>query len=505
MTRFGSGVIFYCIGIAFALGILVESLRDVGLFGAAFLILLALALIVAGRGPSGVLLPNSLTIVTLAVLAFSAGLLRMDLAEMNARNPYLESLVGGQVNLNGVIKREPEERETTHHLYVETEYGLVLVITPLGDSWRYGDSVSMTGTLEKPESFETDLGRAFNYPGYLLARGVAYTLLYPQIEKTSEGGGNFLIARIFDSKQTFMNSIERWLPEPAAGLGEGLVLGVKRALGEDLETTFRRTGIIHIVVLSGYNMAIVSGFILMVLGAVFGRRISSIVGIVGIIIFAVMVGLSATVVRAAIMAVLILLLGLTGRIYLVLRGLVLAGVAMLIYNPYSLTFDVGFQLSFLATLGLILAAPYLDERLQLVPNKWISAREFLVATVATQIFVLPILLYQIGEFSGVAVIVNILVLPMVPIAMLLTFITGVAGMLSGSLAAPLSYLTYLSLSYMIVIAEWFGALPFAAFVVPPFPFWIVPLSYLLIGLVFWYLNRPPDPLKGWQIVEETPS
>ncbi len=494
------GVIgFYVAGIAFALGILVESFWNVGLSGIALLALVGVGISLAGRrGASG------LTLAVVALLSFSLGLLRVDHAEKNALDPYLESRVGEEVTLEGVIKREPEERETTTHLYIKTDHGLVLVMAPAGDPWRYGDRVSVTGKLTKPESFETDLGRTFNYPGYLLARGVSYIMRYANPEKIGEGEGNFLVGHIFTWKQRFMRELERLLPEPAAGLGEGLLLGVKRALGDDLETVFRRTGIIHIVVLSGYNMAIVSGFVLMVLGAMFGRRLSSVVGIIGIIIFAIMVGLSATVVRAAIMAVLLLLLGLTGRVYLVLRGLVLAGVVMLIHNPYALAFDVGFQLSFLATLGLVVVAPYLDERLQLVPNRLISAREFLVATLATQIFVLPILLYQIGEFSVVAVIVNVLVLPMVAVAMLLTFLTGVAGLLIGPLAGPLAYLTYLSLMYIITMAEWWSAVPFAAFTVPPFPFLFVPLGYAAIGLILCWLNREPDPLAGW-LIEEDPS
>ncbi len=494
--------IFYLAGIAFALGILAESFWSVGLSGIALFVLVGVAVVVAGRGRAEGPPAPGLVFTALILFAFSLGLLRMDLAESRATDPYLESLVETSVTIEGVIKREPEDRETSTHLYVKTDHGLILVTTEAGGDWRYGDRVSFTGKLTKPESFETDLGRTFNYPGYLLARGVAYTARYARAERLGEGEGNFLITRVFVLKQRFMKEVERLLPEPAAGLGEGLLLGVKRALGEELETMFRRTGIIHIVVLSGYNVMMVVAFILFVLGSLFGRKLSTTFGIVGIVLFAIMVGLGATVVRASIMASLLLLLGLTGRVYLVLRGLILAGVIMLVYNPYSLAFDVGFQLSFLATLGLILVSPYLDERLQAVPNKWISAREFLVATLATQIFVLPILLYQIGEFSVVAVIVNVLVLPMVAVAMLLTFLTGIAGLLVGSLATPLAYVTYLSLMYIIKMAEWFGSLPFAAFVVPPFPFYMVPLGYAVIGLILWHLNREPDPLKGWTIKED---
>lgn len=137
----------------------------------------------------------------------------------------------------------------------------------------------------------------------------------------------------------------------------------------------------------------------------------------------------------------------------------------------------------------------------MVPNKWISVREFLVATLATQLFVLPILLYQVGEFSVVAVVVNVLVLPMVPAAMLLSFLTGLSAFIFPPLASVLALLTYVSLTYIIHLAEWFSALPLAAFVVPAFPFWFVPVGYALIAWFIWRLDREPDPLKGWTIVE----
>lgn len=157
---------------------------------------------------------------------------------------------------------------------------------------------------------------------------------------------------------------------------------------------------------------------------------------------------------------------------------------MLLFNPHLLVFDPGFQLSFVATLGLILLAPRLEELLGHVPSV-IGVREFLVATLATQMFVLPLLLYQIGEFSVVAVVVNVLVLPMVPVAMLLTFITGIVGLVSTSAALPIAYMTHASLSYIIIVATWFAALPFASFVVPPFPFVLMVMMYVGLGYVLW--------------------
>lgn len=485
---------FYLIVTAFAGGVLFRSFIEVSLSEILWVAMLAFVIAVVGRRRSILLL------IGLSIFCFSLGLLRTEWDSWDIVNPYLESRVEQSVSIEGVIKHEPEDRANSTRLYVKTDYGLVLVMTPLGGEWRYGEKVLVTGTLQKPEEFETDLGRTFNYPGYLLAKGVSYQISFAEVEK-QEVSASVALATLYDFKYHFMMSLERLIPEPQVGLGEGLLLGVKKALGEDLERTFRQTGIIHIVVLSGYNVMIVVTFTLFILGSIFGRRLSTIFGIIGIVLFALLVGLGATVVRASLMASLLLLMGVTGRVYLARRGLFLAGLLMIIWNPYSLAFDIGFQLSFLATLGLILLSPYLSKQLTLVPN-FIGIREFLVATLATQLFVLPLLLYQMGEFSVVAVIVNVIVLPMVPVAMLLTFLTGLIGFASTTLALPFAYSAHLSLSYIITVAEWFGALPFAAFSVPPFSFWFVPLGYAAIAVLVWQLGRESDDIQGWEIVEE---
>lgn len=496
------GIFFYSAVTAFAVGIFARSFAQFSLSEIALLVLLAIVIglfSVKARATDSHQ-TTGLLIISVSILFFSLGALRMDYAILDSTNSTLENLLESEVLFEGIIWREPETRQNSTHLYIKTDFGLILAFAFPGEEWHYGDRVLVSGILNEPEPFETDLGRTFNYEGYLLARGVGYTIPRAEVELQSKDEAYDFIGVILDNKHAFMKNLELLMPEPQVGLSEGLLLGVKRALGDDLEETFRKTGIIHIVVLSGYNVMIVVTFVLYVLGRVFGRRLSVTFGIIGIVLFALLVGLSSTVVRACLMASLLLIMGLTGRVYIVLRGLMLAGFIMLIYNPYSLVFDVGFQLSFIATLGLIIVAPSLEERLRLVPSPF-GAREFLVATLATQLFVLPILLYQIGEFSVVAIIVNVLVLPMVPIAMLLTFVTGIVSFVSISLAAPIAFLTYLSLTYIIEVAEWFAMLPFAAFTVPAFPFWLVPIGYALIAMFFWWNVREDDELRGWTIKE----
>jgi competence protein ComEC len=458
----------------------------------------------------------------LIIVFFALGLLRVEVANWSFGHSALETEVGESVTLEGIISREPDVRENSTNLYIKTSEDLVLVSVDRYTEFFYGDVVRVEGKLAKPDSFVTDLGRTFDYPGYLKAKGVEYRISFAEVEVLSEGEGNLILTNLLKFKQSFMTQVESLLPEPAAGLSEGLLLGVKQALGEELEAAFRETGIIHVVVLSGYNVMLVVLFVMFVLGYFLSKRPRVIFGILAIILFALMVGLSATVVRASIMASLLLIVQATGRVYFVLRGLILAGLIMIIINPFLLVYDVGFQLSFMATLGLILISPHIEYYLSKIPELF-GAKPFLIATLSTQVAVLPLLLYQKGQFSVVAVVVNVLVLPMVPVAMLLTFIMGMVSYFSVTLATIIAYPTYLSLSYIIELAWWFSKLSFASYVIPAFPWFVVPVSYAAMGYVLWKFhkpelafgegdlaekllhNKPPkedQSLSDWQIEEE---
>ncbi len=508
-------VIFYTVVVSFTVGIFIRSLYTLSFDYLVLGLLLSAvgALMWARQRNSQALL------LSLAILGMVVGTVRLDVATWSQYTSDFEQSITSEQTFFGTITREPEQRERTTHVYVTLDEleTTVLLYAPRATAVEYGDKVVVQGELTRPESFTTDLGRTFNYPGYLEARGVTYVMYYPELTVIGSGSGNLLLSTLFTFKHTFMDTIEGLIPEPQVGLGEGLLLGVKSALGEELEAAFRRTGIIHIVVLSGYNVMLVVVFVMTILSYFLGLKARLPFGVAAIVAFALLVGLSATVVRASLMAILILVARTTGNSYGVMRALFLAGFVMLLFNPYLLVFDPGFQLSFVATMGLILLAPHLEKIFSRVPSV-IGVREFLVATVATQIFVLPLLLYQIGEFSVVSVLVNVLVLPMVPVAMFLTFISGLLGLVSSTVALPVAYLTHLSLTYIITVATWFAGLPFAAFVVPPFPFPLMVIAYVALGYVLWQLMQPrtgsepamvtplaPDSLSGWTIVEDEES
>ncbi len=506
-----SSVWFYTLILSFASGIFLGSFFEFSvLVGVWFLVVASGLAGIAWRKRQGDA-SSYVFACALALSAVSLGIMRIEAVSLFAPESILVHQLGEKVTVSGEVIREPDVRTKTKNLTVIVGNEKLLVQTDRHTRVQYGDRVTISGTLKEPSSFVTDLGREFNYAGYLQSQGVTYTISFATVTVTDTTGGNPLIKKMLNAKASYVTALESVIPEPEVALGKGLILGVKQALGEALETDFRRAGIIHIVVLSGYNIMIVVNFMMILLGALLPLRARIFVGVISVILFALLVGGGASVVRASVMAIIALLaLGL-GRRYTIMRALFAAGFVMLAVNPLLLVYDVGFQLSFMATLGLILVAPQFETNVMSGFAK-IGIKEFLVATLATQIAVLPLLLYHIGEFSLVALIVNVLVLPVVPLTMLMTFITGVVALIAVPLALPFAYIAYGLLTYCISIVSFFANLPFAAFVVPAFPFVLVIVSYGVLG--YWlYMKRNqsemlptltlPDTLRGWTIEVET--
>lgn len=503
-----SGVVFYTVILSFVSGIFIRSCFMVGWEGCVFLALLGGGvLLISLRKRTPFSTPGS-WYVGISLFCLCCGMLRLELAFHAIALSPLSTQIGSQVTLTGDVLREPEQGARSTKLSVAVDDDIILVQTDRHSSVSYGDTVIISGKLSVPETFVTDLGREFNYHQYLAAQGILYTMSFAEVTVIDTTTGNPLWRFVFKIKAAFIDALELAIPPPEVSLGEGLLLGVKQAMGDELETAFRRAGIIHIVVLSGYNIMIVVSFVMYLLSFFLPLRARIVVGLLTIGIFAVMVGLGASVVRASIMAALGLLALVTGRRYALLRALMLAGFIMLCINPLLLVHDVGFQLSFVATLGLILVAPQFTEVLTGVTPRF-SIREFLTATLATQIAVLPLLLYQIGEFSLITIVVNILVLPLVASAMLMTFLTGIIAIVSTGMALPFAYIAYVLLTYIIFVATYFAQLPFAAITVPEFPFVLVILMYSGFGYVLYLRSKPltsPQPItipnmNEWRIEE----
>jgi competence protein ComEC len=204
-----------------------------------------------------------------------------------------------------------------------------------------------------------------------------------------------------------------------------------------------------------------------------------------------MVGGGPTVVRASIMAIIGMLALLVDRPYDLVRALAIAAVAMVAWNPFVLAHDPGFQLSFVATSGLVLGSSTVERWVSFVPT-WGELRTIVAATLATQLAVLPLLLFQIGTVSLVAPLVNVLVVPIVPVIMAVGFAAGVVGMVSTTLALPIALVAYGLLHWVFVVVDYASRMPFASIAVPDVPLTVVALLYALLGLMLWRAQTTRD-------------
>jgi len=437
---------------------------------------------------------SAFLLVSLILFGFVLGLWRVSNSHPPV-NTLLENKVGQSAVLVGTIVSDLDEREnnTNFYLRLEESEDLILVATAIGLEAGYGDKVEVKGDLSLPTNFETDNGKTFDYVHYLEAKDIRYLLRQSTVEIVRVQSGISIGRALFDWKKSFVNKLKQVLPDPEVSLASGLVVGDKEGLGPDWQKAFRQAGIIHIVVLSGYNITIIAENVLLVFIWFMPQFVALSFSALGIVLFAIMVGGGATVIRASIMALLVVVARVFGRDYQIGYALLLACFFMVFYQPLILIFDVGFQLSFLATLGLIYGSPLVEKYLTKVPEKF-GLRGVISATLAPQIFVLPWLAYSIGDVSVVAPIVNILVLPIIPLIMFLVFITGVFGFLSYWFSLAIATMSLVGLKYVLFVVEIFTRFEFVSISFSNFPFWLVFIWYLFYGIIFWRFYKSKNSL-----------
>jgi competence protein ComEC len=482
----------WAVVLGFLAGVFVSSPTPLGYAHAVWLSLLGGALAMLGLFEREKLPP--FFVLATFLLASAGGIARMHGA-MLAEHPELARFLGKQVAVEGVLVDAPDARESSTRLSIEVRRVAfrgesldirtgVLAIAPPHVAARYGDIVHATGTLRAPKAFETGEGREFDYPGYLAKDGILYELAFAEVEQTGANRGNPFKAGVLAFKERYLAGLGAVLPEPAGGLAGGITIGDKRSIGPELSEIFRNVGLIHIIVLSGYNITIVINGLARFFW--WTPRIFQL-GLAGLIalFFVVISGGAASAARAGAMAVIAVFARMTGRLYLAARVLGVVAVTMVLWNPLLLAFDPGFQLSMLATLGLIFFTPLFEERLAWVTGKF-HLREILASTLGTQLAVLPLLLYQNGLFPVFSLPANLLALVAVPLAMLLSFVSALGGMLLGPLALPLALPANALLSYIVKVAEFFNALPFSSVSIPTFPAWLMFALYavLIAGVVY---------------------
>lgn len=440
--------------------------------------------------------------LSLFLLSFSFGILRYEIRDVRVPDNIIENSIGKNISVEALIIDEPAKSESAQNLTVnfknlisETSTvpisGKGIVSTNLSGDFNYGDIVRISGKLEKPKNFTSSSSKNFDYISYLAKDDIYYKIDFAKVSLISSGNGNGIKSGLFKIKNSFNQNISTVIPEPESSLLSGILLGAKHSMSKDMTTMFRVAGISHIVALSGYNITVVAEAIMKTFSFL-PRALGFSFGALGIILFVLMSGASATAVRAGIMSLIVILAAITKRNYNAGRALIIAGLVMVMINPRILVFDISFQLSFLATIAIIYVSPILKNKLHFVTEKF-ALRETISSTISAQILVLPLILYKMGLLSLVALPVNILVLPIIPAIMLFGFITGVLGFISIYLSFIFSWIIWLLLAYIIKVAGLFASLPFSSVNISWFSPMIMVLSYIFITI--WIIRERKKILK----------
>jgi competence protein ComEC len=342
----------------------------------------------------------------------------------------------------------------------------IQIRVPLYPEYRVGDTLLLSGKVSLPRTtFPHGEEATFDYAAYLQTKHVGSEMLFPKVEVVGSGPDsvNDSLARLKDG---LVSRIDMYVLSPASTIASGMLFG-NSSMSKELVETFRTAGLSHIVVLSGFNIVIVISAILFVF-AFLPLLLRTILAGVCVLIFVTMVGGEASVVRATAMAFVGLLATVLGRPYVAKQALLISLLLIVMYEPYALLHDVSLHLSFLATVGIVYGSEVYKKVFLLlvekitsrVPPLYIS--EIIVTTLAAYFATLPYVMYTFGTVSVYALLANMLVIPLVPLAMLFSFLVVVTSFFSEWLSLAVGFIDSVWIGGMLFVAEGIARLPFAS-------------------------------------------
>lgn len=402
----------------------------------------------------------------------------------------------GQAQVIGTVRDLPSRRSSNQVFHLDSAWasdggpefarasGRVQVRADLAEDIRRGETILATGRLRPARSVER-LGSSSILEAETVGR-----LARPTPSPN---------AALDDLRRTLLHRLHAVLPAEEASLVAGVLLGIEDTMPVGLREAFRATGTAHILAVSGFNVTIVAAAALALFGSALGSRRGTVAAAIAVTGYTMLVGADPPVLRAAIMAGIVLLAARLGRQPQALAALGAAAILMTLASPSTL-FDIGFQLSFLATLGLVLVAHPLTERLRSwldndIPSETLRAviflfGETLLITVVAQVATLPISAYTFGRVPLTALPANALILPMQPPLMATGAVTAMASLISVPLGRMMAWLTWPFAAYTIRVTELFAAIPGSNDSLPDLP-WALPVgAYALLGGLVWLTQSP---------------
>ena len=378
------------------------------------------------------------------------------------------TLSGSRVRFRGEVIANPTQERGS----VPVGTGLLVYALPPPDlaamrpppHLRYGDTLGVSGSLERPEPIGD-----FDYAAWLESQGIAGVLWARQADTVSTDGGNWVMAALHQFRGHLAAALQRAMPAPESGLAQALLLGIRTELPAQVKDAFRTAGMSHLLAISGLHVGIVLALALGIGAATLGSGNPLVIfgAMATVWAYAVVSGLDPPVVRAAIMGSLALAQGLTGRGMRGLTALALAAGVMVCADPTLLT-SLSFQLSFTAMAGVIVGLPLITLFSGAVAtlagssnagvSRWLQyGLTLLIASVVisttTTLATIPLIAMHFGEIPVMSVPATILAMPAMPLALVATAATAVAGVIASWLAPALGVFAWAPVAWIIQVAE----------------------------------------------------
>ena len=459
--------------------------------------------------------------LALAAFAFSAMIYVFSLPVFNPQfcAYYNEQ---GDVDLEVVVVEPPEARDGSQNLVVRVvssaptlhRISRLSILKksavkcssklPRAKHTLMGTALRLHAELQTPPE-----GSGFDYRAYLRHQGIYSSVQYARLEKVGSGEGNPLLQIIYAARSQAMKSLESIFPAQESALLKGILLGDAHALSDELKSAYALTGTAHIYAISGFNMVVLANLVTHFLTRKHKNWKSGLAVIAVLGFYTLLVGASASVVRAAIMGSLALVGGLMGRRGNLLNTLGLTVFLMLLFNPH-LPWDIGFQLTVMATLGLAVFAGPLSARLEEFLSKRYSPEvasgwsgmigEYLIVTLVAQASVLPLIAFHFRQVSALFLIANPLVLPIQPPVMVLGLLAMLGGMLSLGLGKVLAWLAWPFAAYTNASVRFLADLWPDALRLPRFDFVWVLLAYALIVVLLFNKKTTTTPWLNAKVI-----
>jgi competence protein ComEC len=447
-----------------------------------------------------VLLPLCLMLVCLAALRYE-----WSLPPTGPENiTYWAGVPGSipEVRVTGIVSSDPFYTESGGSYRLNTRQiwppgadgyknvsGDIYVTLKPGDKPEPGQLLELSGKLIMPSEY---IGDSFPFRQYLNRQGMYAVLSKPE-SLVLEAEQNFFLFRWLNNLQNGSLDIINNNVEPReAGLLGGILLGEQRGINPTVKENFRLTGSTHIVAISGANITIAIGAMMFIFNRVFRKRTALLFSLVGVIAYVLLVGASPGVIRAGVMGSFAVVGLLLGREYIALYGL--AGTALLatLFSP-AIFYDIGFQLSCVATLGLLLVAH------PLLAQPWAYKlppiyREGVIVSFSAELFVLPLSIYYFKQASLLSIPTGVFALPALTFVMAAGGLLIAGGWLFGAwlpvVVKGLGWVAWLPTTYMIEVVNFFAGIPFASFTIPAIqPIWLV-CYYVALGLILLLMRTP---------------